>query len=314
MGEESTHHQRAWAMMALAGVQHWVLTFAQLIALGYSSSAVGRLVRSGRLHRLHHGVYAVGNPAASVKGFRLAAVLACGEGALLAWAAAGAHHGIRESSAARIDVTVPGDRRLSRRGIRIHRCSTLIDEDRTVVDAIPCTSVARTLLDLSSLIDDRGVERALERAEILRTYDHRAMLSLLDRMRGHPGAPRLGRVVEAANPGTTITKSDLEEAMLALCRKAVLPEPALNAHIVLGGVHTEVDFLWRAQRVVVEVDSWRYHRQRGQFRRDRRRDQLLELEGWAHARFTDDEVVGEARHVAGVLGGLLAGPRRILPA
>ncbi len=101
--------------------------------------------------------------------------------------------------------------------------------------------------------------------------------------------------------------------MLTICRSARLPEPRLNAHIILGGVHTEVDFLWQSERVVVEVDSWRYHRQRGQFRRDRRRDQLLELEGWGHARFTDDEVVGDSRHVEGVLSSLLARGRRLVP-
>jgi len=301
-------------MMGLAGTQHWVIAFAQLVALGYSSSAIGRLVQAGRLHRLHQGVYAVGNPAVPVAGRRLAAVLACGEGALLSRAAAAAHHGLRQSEAARIDVTVPGDRRLIRPGLRIHRCSTLIDEDMTIVDAVPCTSVARTLLDLSSLVDDRGVEQALERAEILEVYDHRQILSLLARMHGHPGTPRLARVVDAANPGTTVSRSGLEEAMLRICRSAGFPEPRLNAHILLGGVHTEVDFLWPAHRVVVEVDSWKYHRQRGQFRRDRRRDQLLELEGWGHARFTDDEIVGQPRHVENVLLGLLAGPRRILPA
>ena len=301
-------------MMVLAQAQHWTVTFAPLIALGYSTSAIGRLLQTGRLHRLHQGVYAVGNPALKVEGHRLAAVLACGEGAVLSWAAAGAHIGLRASEAARIDVTVPGGRRISRPGLRIHRCSTLIDEDMTVVNAVPCTSVARTLLDLCSVIDDRGVERALERAEILEIYDHRKIHSLLARMHGHSGAPRLARVVEAASPGTTLSKSELEEAMLAICRSAGLPEPRLNAHILLGGVHTEVDFLWQAERVVVEVDSWKYHRQRGQFRRDRRRDQLLELEGWGHARFTDDEVVGQSRHVEGVVRGLLSGPRRILPA
>lgn len=301
-------------MMALAEAQHWVVAFAQLLTLGFSASAIARLVHAGRLHRVHHGVYAVGNPALKVEGYRFAAVLACGEGALLSWAAAGAHIGLRHSEAARIDVTVRGDRRISRPGLRIHRCSTLIDEDMTVVDAIPCTSVARTLLDLSSLIDDRGVERALERAEILQVYDHWKILSVLRRMRGHPGAPRLARVAEAANPGTTVTKSELEEAMLALCRRAGFPDPSLNAHILLGGVHTEVDFLWRRQRVVVEVDSWKYHRQRGQFRRDRRRDQLLELEGWGHARFTDDEIACDPDHVENVLRNLLTTPRRVLPA
>ncbi len=306
MRAQVTARDRWLALIALAAAQHWIVTIAELIELGFSRSAIDRLVQARRLHPLHRGVYVVGNPDASRKGRWLAAVKACGEGALLSFRAAGAHHGLRESQAARIDVTVPGSRRPRRPGVRIHSCGTLITEDTTIVDAIPCTSVARTLLDLASLLDDRGVERALERAEILEVYDHREMVPLLGRMRGHPGAPRLARVVEAANPGTTITRSALEEALLRLCRRAGLPEPELNQSILLGGVHTEVDFLWRAERVVVEVDSWKYHRQRGQFRRDRRRDQLLELEGWGHARFTDTEVEHEPTHIQAVIRRLLS--------
>lgn len=146
-------------MMMLAAAQRWVITFAQLLALGYSSSGVGRLVASGRLHRVHQGVYAVGNPDLAVAGTRLAAVLACGPGALLSDAAAGAHLGLRESLAAVTDVTIQRRSSLERSGIRVHcRCS-LIDEDRTIEDGIPCTSVARTLLDLSSVVEIEAPSR-----------------------------------------------------------------------------------------------------------------------------------------------------------
>jgi very-short-patch-repair endonuclease len=295
--------------MVLAGAQHWIVTFAELLALGFSPSAISRLVAAGRLHRLHKGVYAVGRPTVSATGRRLAAVLACGPDALLSHFSNAAHLGLRKSAATLIDVTVP--RRSARRrfGIRIHRRGTLISEDRTVVDGIPCTSLAWTLLDLAPLTDDRGLERMVEQAEILQIYDHRQVERLMGRSAGRPGVRRLVRVLGLARPGKTLSRSELEEALLRICRRGGLPEPELNQSILLGGVHTEVDFLWRAERVVVEVDSWRYHRQRGQFRRDRRRDQCLELEGWSHARFTDDEVAGEQRHVEAVIRQLLTRAR-----
>jgi very-short-patch-repair endonuclease len=275
--------------MALAGAQHWVVTFAELTGLGFSESAVNRLLAAGRLHRLFKGVYAVGRPEVSAYGLRLAAVLACGPGALLSHISAAAHHGLRESSAIRIDVTVPRRSHLKHPGVRIHRRETLISEDRTAVNAVPCTSVARTLLDIAPLIHERALEKAIERAEIQEVYDHRAIVSLLGRARGQPGTRRLADVLGIGRPGCTVTNSSLEELMLGLCRRWNLPQPEVNAELLLGGQRAQVDFLWREQRVVIEVDGFKYHRTRAAFRRDRRRDRLLELEGYGHARFADEE-------------------------
>jgi very-short-patch-repair endonuclease len=181
----------------------------------------------------------------------------------------------------------------------------LSDEDRAAVDGIPCTTWARTLLDIAPLIDDRALEKAVERAEILELYDHRAIVSLLARAEGQPGTRRLANAVGIARPGQTVTNSPLEELMLALCRDWGLPEPEVNAEILLGGERAQVDFLWRAQRVVVEIDGFRYHRGRAAFRRDRRRDRLLELAGYGHARFADEEFDADRLEIRGTLVRLL---------
>jgi very-short-patch-repair endonuclease len=97
----------------------------------------------------------------------------------------------------------------------------------------------------------------------------------------------------------------LEENLLALCRRCGLPQPSVNAWILLGGEHAQLDFVWRRQRAVVEVDGFRFHRSRGAFRRDRKRDQLLELEGWKRARFADVQIDEEPDHVERVLRRVL---------
>jgi predicted transcriptional regulator of viral defense system len=136
------HREREWDLLAFAERQHGVVSLNQLVALGFTPSGVRERAARGRLHRLHHAVYAVGRRDVPVQGLRLAAVLACGASALLSHLSVAAHHGLRKTAAARFDVTVPRRSSLRHPGIRIHRRPTLMPQDRTVVDAVPCTSVA----------------------------------------------------------------------------------------------------------------------------------------------------------------------------
>ena len=254
---------------------------------------------------MYAGVFAVGRSDLSVAGRRLAAVLACGPGALLSHLSAAAHRGLRDAAPATIHVTVPHARDRGHAGVRAHLATTLRERDRDVVDGIPCTSVARTLLDVASASTPRELERMLERAEILEVYDHRAVVALIRRSRGMRGVARLRAAVLDAHPGETITASGLEERMLRLCRRWGLPVPSVNEWILLSGEWVKVDFHWREQRVVVETDGYRYHRTRAAFRRDRRRDRLLEVEGYGHARFADEDFDADLPHVRSVLERLL---------
>lgn len=294
-------------MVEVAAAQHGVVTLGQLEAIGFSSGAISRLVAQGLLHRRHAAVYAVGRPDLPPAGRRMAAVSACGAGALLSHAAAAAHRGYRDSAAAVIDVTVPHRRGRGHRGIRLHRRTTLVAEDSDIVHGIPCVSPARALLDIASLrfVDIRGLERAIERAVMRHEYDQRAVERLLERMWGQPGTRKLTIAAGIVRPGKTVSRSDLEELLLALCRAWSLPEPELNASIWLGGEWQEVDFLWRRERVVVEVDGYGSHGTRAAFKRDRHRDRLLELEGWGHARFADQDFDHDRPHIRTVLRRLL---------
>jgi very-short-patch-repair endonuclease len=293
--------------VALAGRQHGVITLAQLRSLGLSPSGVRTRIASGRLHRVHCGVYALGRPALSTEGRWLAAVMACGPDAILSHRSAAALHGVMPTAQTRIDVTVPRRASLSRPEIRVHRSISLSDADRTIVCAVPCTSVPRTLLDLAGALDRDSLGRACDQAEVLRLLDWSAMDVVLSRARSRAGVRKVRAIRRAGGVGDDIPRSELEERFLALCRHARLPQPAVNAWITVAGEAMEVDFAWHEQRVMVETDGFRTHGTRRAFQRDRRRDQLLTLAGWQVIRFTWDEVTKQPRHVMEVARELLSG-------
>ena len=306
-GRNSSHPSIEHAINAKAGRQHGVVALEQLIEIGLSASAVRSRVATGRLHRVHRGVFVVDPAPLTGKGRWMAAVLACGDGAVLSHRSAAALWGLRADNRAVIDVTVPRRGGRERRGIDVHHSSTLIEPDTTDVDGIPCTSLARTPLDLAEVVDRRGVERAIDRAEMLRLFDMRAVDDVLARASGRRGASLLRSVLAEHHAGSTLTESEIEELLLAICRTAGLPSPEVNAWVALddgGGFRPDV--LWREQRLIVETDGRDVHSTRQAFERDRKRDQRLMLAGWRVVRFTWRQITREPRRVAEMLRALLA--------
>lgn len=278
--------------VAAARRQHGVVTLTQLNGCGLSDSSVRNWVATGRLHRVHAGVYALGRPDLPPHGHWTAAVLACGPGAYLSDASAAANHGIRASAASRIDVTITRPSSLTRPGIRIHRRTELTPADLTVVNGIPTTSLSRTLLDLAATrsITPAQLERACEQAVILRLFDMRAMSELLGRSKGARGIRRLRDVLARGDLGENVPASGLERRYRDLCARAGLPKPVINRWILLGDEYHQVDFLWRRERVVVEVDGRRYHSTGWKQERDARRDGLLAAHGYRHGRVSEDAI------------------------
>jgi len=244
----------------------------------------------------------------------MAAVLACGEGALLSHRSAVTLHELLRGGGAWIDVTVAGRRGVSRLGLRVHRPACLSHADRTMVRGIPCTSVPRSLLDLAQVASPRILERACDQADVLRVLDMNAVRELLARRKGHPGVRRLRAILEMGQVAENIPRTELEERFLARCRRTGLPRPAVNEWIAVAGEEIQVDFVWFKQRVIVETDGFGTHGTRQAFQRDRRRDQLLSLAGWRVVRFTWDEVTKEPGYVTGVVRELLASHAKSRPA
>ena len=258
------------------------------------------------LHRIHRGVYAVGHPRLTTPGRWMAAVLACGPEAVLSHRSAAALWGLLEEQRARADVTLPRSSIRARPRVAVHAGATLATCDVTRQEEIPCTSVARTLLDLAAVVRGRQLERAVEQAEVLRLFDLRAVEDALRRANGHHGAGVL-RAVLADLKEPALTASDTEERFLALCATASLPRPEVNVWMNIDdGTPIKVDFLWRRERLAVETDAFGTHGTKQAFERDRCRDQRLHLAGWEPLRFTLRQMIREPSPVTATLATLLS--------
>jgi very-short-patch-repair endonuclease/predicted transcriptional regulator of viral defense system len=286
MDRKSAAGARNEAITELAERQHGVIATAQLYSLGLSETQVATRARNGWLHRLHRGVYAVGHRRVSHHGLWMAAVLACGEGAVLSHQAAGELWGLgrrRDGGTSPIDVTVPrGSGRRPRPGIVVHRVPTQRPEEITRQDGIPITTPTRTLLDLAARLRRRELERAIDEAERLRLCRQADLEAIVVAHFGRAGAGALRRVLETHRVGTTLTRSELEERFLTLCRKHRLPQPGVNVQLL----DYVVDFLWPEARLVVEVDGQATHGTRRAFQADRDRDGRLVVAGYRVLRFT----------------------------
>jgi very-short-patch-repair endonuclease len=280
MPEELPGRRRDAAIARLAGRQHGVVSVQQLHAAGLSPSAISDRAAAGRLHRIHRGVYAVGHSGLGNEGRWMAAVLAYGDGAILSHtSAAQLWRMLRESGAATeaAHVTVPRERK-SRQGIRLHRSATLSSADSTVHHGIPVTTPARTLEDLRRSFPGQIYAKALREAEFLRL-------------------PIGGRAK------VDHTRSELEAQFLILLRRRRLPQPEVNVRID----RFVVDFLWRPEGLIVEVDGWGSHGRRSAFEQDRSRDARLKLLGFDVVRFTWRQITGERAAIAATIRGLLRG-------
>jgi very-short-patch-repair endonuclease len=269
----------------VAARQFGVLSGAQLREVGIGRGAVQHAVGAGRLHRVHHGVYALGHTVLRPEGHRLAAVLSCGPGAVLSHRSAAAHWQLLATSQERIDVTAPRSRQ-GVPGIRLHTSRSLDAQDTTNHEGIPITTVPRTLLDLAATTRADQFENALAQAMHLQLYDQRAIDNVIARSNGHRATNILK---EATKQEPRITKSMWEMRMLRLVRSAHLPEPICNEALHAPD-HGKCypDFYWPAYGLIVETDGWETHRTLAAFRSDRAKDAALTAAGYRVLRFTWD--------------------------
>ncbi len=275
----------------IADGQRGLITRSQLLAAGLSAKAIHRRCRRGSLRVVHRGVYAVGHVALPEYGAELAAVLSCGPHAVLSHGSAAALWGMCPRPSAEIEVIVIGRHPGVRDGVRIHRVRDLDPIDCCKRDGIPLTSPARTLIDLAASRTSRELERAFDEGRIRGLVSPKALSAALVRYPGRRGAAVLAELADASASATrtTLTASHPEEVLLAALRRVNLPRPECNARI---GRYT-VDFYWRAQGVVVEVDGYRFHSTRGAFERDHAKDRDLRGRRLTPLRYTAREVEHE---------------------
>jgi predicted transcriptional regulator of viral defense system len=298
---------RERALAVHAAAQHGVVAFGDLLDLGFSSDQIQRMADAHRLHRVHRGVYTVGHPLLSARGHWMAAVLARGPDALVSHRSGAALTGVRRTSITYVEVTVPSPR-APIDGVRTYVNRRLAPQDRDEIDGIPCTSLARTLLDLAAILPRRDVERACDEAETQELFDLRAIEDVLARSRGCRGSATLRAVLDEHRIGTTLTRRGLEEQTLRLLDGAAIPRAEVNMRVYCRpGVMPEVDFLWRRERLILETDGNRFHRTPRQIARDRRKEAELVRAGYRVLRASSAQVEHEPQSVVLMVRAALAG-------
>ena len=266
--------------------QHGVVSRPQLDALGFDAEFVHRSLDSGRLHAVHRGVFAVGHGALTDRGRWMAAVLACGEVSVLSHITAALLWCLVDRAAPLIHVLVPGRGFRSRPGLVIHRTRRLSAEHRTERDGIPVTTPERTLLDLATMLPPERLRFAVEAADRASLLDVPFLIRLCDEFRGRKGVGTLRRIALEQRGAAVRTKSPPETTFLRLCLRHGIPEPLVNSR--LHGF--EVDFHWPDASLVVEIDTYTYHRSWAQRQRDLERDAALKARGIEVLRLTPEMV------------------------
>lgn len=258
---------------------------------------------TGRLHQIHRGVYLVGHPEPPPRGREMAAQLACAPKALLSHRSAARlwkllPHAERLPP---VDVTVVARDVRSQRGISVHQVASFAHRDAVRQRRLWLTRPARTLLDLAAVLDDGELERVIAEARRRNLVTEAAINDQLVGNRGRRGAGRLRKVLELER-GPAFTRSKAERLMLALVRTGGLPVPETNVAIA----SFEVDFLWREEKCVFDVDGAAWHSDRLAFETDRRRDAELTALGFVVIRVTWRQLTRESGQVTARLERVLA--------
>ncbi|MBV9684115.1 MAG: DUF559 domain-containing protein [Solirubrobacterales bacterium] len=290
------------AIAVLAGRQCWYITRKQLLAIGLSTAAIEHRIAIGRLIRVHAGVYAVGHINATPVARAAAAVLACGPGALLSHGSGGTLWGYNKYWDMPFEVTVTTSHR-RRPGITVHRSRTLTEADIDCQLDVPVTSPARTLLDITPRLTDKRLRRAINDSRHARYLHLDDLADVLRRNPAHHGTKRLLPFVQQPRG---ITRSDLEDRFVALARRYGLPTPETN--VPLHGY--VVDVLFRAERVIVEIDTWDSHGLRTSFGSDRKRDAEMLAFGYVTIRTTDERLEEDPEHEVRLILKVLAERRQ----
>ena len=278
---EKERNRRAWE---LAGCQHGVVARRQLLALGFTAGQIEHRVARGRLHLALRGVYTVGWPRLTPERRWMAAVLACGEDAMLSHRSAAALWGIGTERRGLVDVTVRRRDKPRRTGLLVRARPMLSLRDVTLRNGIPVTGIVQTLIDLATELDSFATERAINEADKHDLIDPEDLRLALNGYAGRPGAPALRRILDKRT--FRLSDSHLEVLFRPIAAAAGLPPP-LTQRMVNG---YRVDFFWPDLGLVVETDGLRYHRTPLTQTRDARRDRAHAIAGMTALRFTHYEI------------------------
>lgn len=287
----STVHSMSSRAWALARRDHDVVTHAELVQLGFTPSAIKHRLRTGRLHRVDRGVYAVGSPNLTREQRLMVAVKRCGPGSVLSHLSAAVLWHVWTREPPQIHVSVPATRNPRPEGVRVSRRERVAG---TRHRGIPVTTPLQTLVDSAPLVHRNGVERMINRADS-RDLLHVKRLHAGVRGRSEPGAVLICTILD--QDAFVLTDSEAEQLFVPIAVRAGLGKP-LTQYEIAG---YRLDFYFPEHRLAVEIDGLRYHRTPLQQRRDLEREHALAKLEIVCRRFSYWQLAKEQAYVEGVL-------------
>jgi very-short-patch-repair endonuclease len=295
MGRIRNSRLGVWREVArIAGEQHGVVTRRQLLQAGASKDVIDGAVAAGQLYPLFRATYAVGHAAVGYRGRMIAAVLACGEGTVVSHGTGASLLGLWEFQPLEIDVIAPVEAGRKIDGVKRRFVPSPPPGQVVAVDAIPCTSISRTIVDMAGKLRRSALSRIVEQAAVLRKLDVPEIDSILAE---HPrrGAKRLVAVLEPWRRYSTGSRirSRMEAKLLPLLSLHDLPIPQTNVRLRLHGEAFEVDFLWPDHKVIVETDGGRFHENPLAEARDGHRNRVLARAGYKVPRIGWNELTAD---------------------
>ena len=285
----------------IAAEQHGLITVVQADAAGLSQDQIDRRVRNGRWRRVRRGVFALAGTPQTWDQALLAVVLRAGDGAVASHFSAAALHRFPDSMRETLEVTAHPGTHPKIKGIRVHRPARLPDHDVSVVGGIPTTSYARTLVDCTGCCSLGQIARALDAGLVRRDVTlwsvERSLTALGQGPGRHPS--KLWTLIAERGTEAITSESRPEIRMLRVLSAGGLPQPVQQHWVRVGGESYRLDLAYPEVKVAIEYDGWETHSSRSSFDSDRRRDRLLQLDGWVVLRLTsttpDAEIVETVR-------------------
>jgi very-short-patch-repair endonuclease len=274
------------AVTRVAGGQRTLVTTEQLTACGLGKDAVAYRVKSRRFHPVFQGVYSVGTGELPRLALEQAALLALGERAFISHRSAAFVWGMRRTPPTEVEASVVGRCCGSREGLRVHRIKAIDKRELRRHEGLWVSSPARAVLEVAAVGSRDELVDVIDQGLALRRFTSADLESVLERHRGRRGAARLAELL-GDETAMAVSRSRAEKAFLRLIRDARLPMPETN--VPFG--RFEADYLWREQRLVVELDSATYHSGPGVFERDREKSLVFRDAGLDLLRFTRAHVV-----------------------
>ncbi|HUQ62838.1 MAG TPA: type IV toxin-antitoxin system AbiEi family antitoxin domain-containing protein [Acidimicrobiales bacterium] len=293
-----------------------LVTRPELLRLGLTARQIDLRVERGFLEVVHRGVYRVASAPPSWEQRVLAATLAGGARAVASHRTAGQIFRLRGIEHAPVEILVPRERRVGLDGVIVHRTTALHRPDVARRGLIPITTPARTLFDMAAVIDMETLESALEDAVLQHLASWQYLMRAAERLagRGHPGSGLIVQLLRERDPETKPTESTLEDEVVRLLRRAGLPAPERQIELWPPGFARPVrfDLGYRPQKLLLEVDSRRWHGARKDVERNSAKANIIVAAGYRALHFTKDDVRRRPDYLVGCVDReLLRGAPRL---